>query len=100
MTNPSINLDPRAIIDLLQSMLHMIDFDNDAPARAFAIIADDCDSLDSRDDAIAHSLSYHLREPMNAQIHDFLLSYDICPIHRTDIDSCADDELTECAYLH
>jgi hypothetical protein len=29
----------------------------------------------------------------------FLLAFDCCPIHRTDLDSCADDELPECAHL-
>lgn len=27
------------------------------------------------------------------------LQLDICPMHITDLDSCADDELTECAHL-
>lgn len=31
--------------------------------------------------------------------YDFCRTLDACPIHMTDLDSCADDDLTECAHL-
>lgn len=77
MTNPTAHDAP-----LMKMILDMITRDDDA-FDDFLTAMIETDDLDS------------IFTP--AAIETILLSFDCCPIHRTDLDSCADDELTECA---
>lgn len=43
-------------------------------------------------------LAAHIDE-LGQSRNDFLLGYDICPMHQCDADICADDAVDECAEL-
>jgi hypothetical protein len=74
------NESPAAIPAALETLITIIASDDDADLNFDLIIA------------IADLLPPFLAA-------DLCLAFDICPIHHTDLDSCADDDLDACADL-
>lgn len=72
----------------------MIDFD----AMLATLDAHD-DDIDIDRFALIILAAHHLRESLSDAdaARDFLLSYDLCPLHECDIEICADDADPECA---
>jgi hypothetical protein len=69
----------------------------DADALLATLI--DCDDDLNIDYLDFHLLiARHLTET-NRDANEYLLSYDICPMHRCDAEICADDDEPECAAL-
>lgn len=70
------------------------------PDALIATLADIDDTLDIDRNDLIILLAAHLDESHDDDTaRDFLLSYDICPIHTCDIEICADDDDPECAEL-
>lgn len=69
---------------------------SDELARIFVAVTSG-DPISSDDDLDAVDVAVRLAQHLPADTaRDFLLGLDLCPIHHTDLDTCADDELTEC----
>jgi hypothetical protein len=71
----------------------------DAMTRAIALGINSDDALSDLifDAMIGNDALESIFTP--AALHRFLLAFDCCPEHRTDLDSCYDDDLPECRAL-
>jgi hypothetical protein len=81
-TNPHRHTDRQ----VLAALATLATTNDDFMIDLIEVITDDCSTAaQGRIDALLNLLSINARR-------DFLISYDICPLHHTDLDTCADDD--------